>query len=444
MKPGPSWWRAAAGAGALLLLFTPSAAAGMAVSPLKREVVIKPGETQEVRINVSNPARGQGDAPCSASLEVTDFAVTERGGLIFQKAGSRSDSASPWVSMAKTRVKLAPGESDTVECLIRVPRHASGEYYSAVMVTLDSPARGPGGVGICYRIASGLFVTVPGRPLAKKAEVVRCEVLWPSAQDVSTTGCLESVPAEHGLQATRGTSGDWPAPVGALGDSRPALPRLVAVLANTGDARFDASGQARIRWPDGRVVLRAPLWTERACVQAGDTRLFGCPLQKPLVAGEYLVEVDFSYQSAWGKARMTLPLSISEAQAAVLAGAAGRGPPPPGAGPAVQVTPEVLAAKAPPGALRTLRVAVRNAGEAAAHCQASWQGEGPWPIPAAWLTLDSGRFVLERGRSKSLALTLQVPADAAGIHRGVVAVHVESNREVVTKEVPVEVTVSSP
>lgn len=420
----PTGWLTAGGAGVLLLLAAPQAAAGLAVSPLKQEVLIKPGDAEKVRIHLSNAARGRGDAPQSARLEVMDFSASEGGALIFQKAGTRPDSASRWITLSKTEVKLAPGESQTVECLIQVPRQAAGEYYSAIMTTMDSPTKTRGGIEISYRIASGIFVTVPGRPLAKKAEVVRCEVLWSSAE--------EGAPPP-----------DRPVDVGPLGAPDPPLPRLVAVLKNTGHARFDASGQARIRWPDGRVLFRALLKTERACVQAGDARLFGCLVDKPLPPGEYLAEVDFSYQPTGSKARTRLPLSISEAQAAVWAGAAHGGQAPPAAEPAIQVTPEILAVKAPPGALRTLSVSVRNATEGPAQCQASWKGEGPWPIPAAWVTLDDNASVLERGRTKSVALTLRIPDDAAGIFRGVIEVRVEGETAVLTRQVPMEVMVSN-
>jgi len=420
----PTWWLMASGAGVLLLLAAPQAAAGLAVSPLRQEVFIEPGDAQKVRINLSNAARGQGGAPQSARLEVMDFSASERGALIFQKAGTRPDSASPWITLSKTEVKLAPGESETVECLIQVPRQAAGEYYSAIVTTLDSPTKTRGGIEISYRIASGIFVTVPGRLLAKKAEVVRCEVLWPSAE--------EGVPPP-----------DRSVDVGPLGAADLRLPRLVAVLKNTGHARFDACGQARIRWPDGRVVFRAPLKTERSCVQPGDTRLFGCLVDKPLPPGEYLVEVDLSYQPTGGKARRTSPLPVSEAQAAVWAGAANCGQVPLATELAIQVTPEMLSVKAPPGALRVLSVSVKNATEGPAQCRASWKGEGAWPIPAAWVTLDDNASVLGRGRTKSVALTLRIPEDAAGIHKGVIEVRVEGETAVLIRQVPMEVMVSN-
>ena len=65
-----------------------------------------------------------------------DFSVTEEGGIAFEPAGTAKYSASKWIKLGKSDVKLAPGKGENVECTIKAPYSAAGEYYSAVMVNL--------------------------------------------------------------------------------------------------------------------------------------------------------------------------------------------------------------------------------------------------------------------------------------------------------------------
>lgn len=387
-------WTPAVAAGIVMILAVRGASAGIVVSPLKQEVIAKPGRITKFHISIANRARSKWDEPRSVHLEVMDFAVTEAGGISFKPAGTVKNSASKWITISKPDLKLAPGKGQKVECTIKVPDSAVGQYYSAIMVTQGTNANPRSGLVVQYRTASGVFVTIAGRTFPKHSKIVRCEVAWPKppADQPDATKPAAPVKAE---------------PV-----------KVLAVLKNTGRVRFVASGELRISDAQGRIVCRTPMTTKRARVLPGDTRLFEAVLDKALAPGEYEVKVELNYESKWGKARIRLPLTISADQAALLAKVVAQMKP---AGtdktssePVVELMPESLTATIPQGGLRSLKVVVKNAGKDTARCTVAVAGEGNAPIPASWMSLGLDKFTLGEGRSRALSLIVRVPSGAAG------------------------------
>ena len=236
-----------------IVLAVQAAPAGIVVSPLKQEVLVKPGRSATFHLTISNNARSKWDKAQSVHLELMDFSVSQSGALAFAPAGSVGNSASKWITLGKSDLTLAPGKGERVVCTIKAPYSAAGEYYSAIMVTLGMKGRTKGGVTVGYRTASGVFVRVAGRTFSKQAKILRCEVLWPKPAAEPTTQPTTTQPAEAAKTD----------PI-----------KVVALLKNTGRARFHASGQARITDAKGRIVYRTPMTAKRPRVLAGDTRLF--------------------------------------------------------------------------------------------------------------------------------------------------------------------------
>jgi len=420
---------AAAVAGMAVGLLVQTAPAGMVVSPLKQEVTVKPGRTATFYVSLSNRARNPQATPLSAHLEVMDFAVNEAGAVVFKPPGTLKNSASNWITLTKADVTLEPDRGEEIECTINAPYSAAGEYYSAIVVTMGRKSRTASGVHVDFRIASGVFVTVPGRTFPKRARVASCEVVWPGqkgSRNLFPEGpegcCAEKVPGTF-----------LPEPL-----------KVVAVLQNTGQARFEAAGQVRISNSQGRTVFKGPMTTKRARVLGGDTRRFECVLDKPLPPCEYTVRVEFDYGSQWGKAQARLPLVISAEQSALLAKAAETGPPTPGKAPgaAIEVVPKALAAKVPPGGFRSLKLTIKNTGQETVRCKATVVGPADAPSPASWILLTSDTFVLAEARSKNLPLVIIVPSEAAGSYKATLVLEVgevDGDRQRI--EVPIELTV---
>ncbi len=402
---------AAALAAVAVGLAAQAAPAGIAVSPLKQEVLVKPGGAATFHVTVANRGRGSNATPHSARLNVVDFEVTERGAVLLKPPGSAKDSATRWITPSKAAVTLKPGQAEKVAFTVKAPYASAGEYYSAVVVTLEEK-RTHGALEVEYRIASGVFVTVPGRTFPKKAKILRCELAWLRPADA-------------------------PPMVAAVPE-----PMILAVLENTGRARFEAAGHVRISNKQGRTVFKAPMTTRRASVLAGDTRLFECGLAKVLPCGLYTMRVEFDYQSGWTKARSRVPLMITADQETLLVKAAAAETTGTRAGPPIEVAPKVLAVKVPAGALRVLKLAVRNTGDDMLQCRAVVADPTGSHNPASWFQLGADTFALAKARSKTLHLVVRVPDEAAGVHKTTVILEVgEPDATPLRIEVPIELTV---
>ena len=363
------------------------ASAGISVSPLKQDLTVKPGETVKFKITVSNNRRAESDTARTVRLEVMDVTVSQDGALSFQGPGGQRNSASNWVSLGAKALTVEPGQSRIVECSLTAPYSASGEYYGAILVTLEDKGKTDKGVSVTYRIASGVFVTVTGRSFPREAKITRCEVTWP--------------------QPTAQTPSTQPA-------SQPAGPepaKVSVVLQNAGQARFDATGRIFIADAHARTVFTAPLTTKRPCVFGGDSRLFEAPLDRPLAVGQYVARVEMDYQSGWAKAHYRLPLEITPEKAEFLSTAkktarqAGNLP--------VQVTPEKLSVAMPAGAFRSLKLAIKNNGEHALRCTAKLVFDGDRAVDGSWVSVPPEEFELSKSGQKTLELVIRVPVDAA-------------------------------
>lgn len=369
--------------------------AGISVSPLKQELTVRPGKTVKFKIAVSNNRRKEWDRAQTVRFEVADVSVSEGGVLSFQEPGSQGNSASKWISLGAGELTLEPGQSRAVECTIKAPYSASGECYSAIMVTLEDTGKRDKGVSVTYRIASGVFVTVSGRSFPRKAKITRCEVTWP--QPMAPASSTQPAPQPAG-----------PEPL-----------KVSLVLQNTGQARFNATGKISIFDAHSRRVFTAPLTSKRPCVFGGDSRLFEASLDRPLAAGQYMVRVKMDYQSGWAKAYYRLPLEVTPEKIKLLSAAqktARQAKEPP-----MQITPEKLSVTLPPGAFRSLKLALKNNSEDAVRCTARLRFEGDRPVDRSWVTVAPEEFELPKSGRKTLQLVIRVPVGAeAGQHTGTV------------------------
>jgi hypothetical protein len=396
------------------------ASAGISVSPLKQEVTVRPGETVKFKITVSNNRRAESDPARTVRLEVMDVTVSQDGALSFHGPGSQRNSASNWVSLGAKALAVEPGQSRIVECSLTAPYSASGEYYSAIMVTLDDKGRAEKGVSVTYRIASGVFVTVAGRSFPREAKIARCEVLWPRAAAPTT-------------QPTPGPSSRPSETPGA---------KVVVLLRNTGQARFDATGRISIVDARSRTVLTMPLTSQRPCVFGGDSRLFEAPVDRPLAVGQYTVKVDMDYQSGWAKAYHRLPLEITPQKADLLRAAHKEGQ---GAKDApIQVAPEKISLSVPAGSFRSLKLTIKNKGEETIRCTAGLTSEGTRPGDVSWIALGLEEFELVKTSQKTLEIVTQVPSGTApGLYTSVVVIRADNGGTNTQITVPLELAVKA-
>lgn len=397
---------------------TTPAIAGMSVSPLKQEITVKPGETAKVTVTVSNNDREKLGTIETVQVERVDVAAAEDGGLAFPPPGSLDTSVGKWMTLSATSGPIKPNESLKVECTIAPPVSAApGEYYAALLITMDTPQKTETGVTVRCRVASGIFVTIPGRTFPKQAKIERVELLWPDVE------------AARKAAQSHSAAEDAPAVE---------LPKVSVLLRNTGRARFDAEGRIRIQDAKLRQVFSAPLITKRAGVFGGDKRLFEAAITKPLPAGKYTIKAELDYESSWGKARFQIPIEIHPEQAAALTQMtqkfqAGQAP--------IEVGPEKVTLALPPGATRSLKVAVRNVSDGVlrgkATVAASQAGE--------WIDVAPASFAIGKAGRRTVAVQVQVPAGVAGgTYASAVILKVGSEGSpLLERVVPVEIEVQA-
>lgn len=363
------------------------AGAGIAVSPLKQEIIVKPGEVGKAVISVVNNDREKTGQTHGIHAQILDVKATEEGALQFLPVGSIGTSAAKWITPTEKQLVLAPDQGERIELKIAPPLSTPpGEYYAALMISGDIPEKPDTVVAIQYRTASGIFVTIPGRTFPKEAKIERCELVWPESAAAPATQSGEAQPAVN------------------------PLPKVTVVLHNTGHARFEASGKARIFDSASREVFAAPLTTKRAAIYGGDTRLFEAALVKPLRAGKYTIKTEMDYQSTWGKARYTKYIEILPDQAEAMTAMSKRykeGQAP------VDVVPAKVVVTGRPGATRSVAFAVRNVGDDLLRGTAA---VGPAQDSAAgqWIEAAPREFAVGKGRQRTVALRVQIPAGAAG------------------------------
>jgi hypothetical protein len=409
----------------LLVAAAGVAHAGVAVSPLKQEVTVKPGESGKVVISLSNRRRGEFDPPQSVRLHIADVRVSEDGSLAFPEAGLMDHSCAKWVVLRKASLTLGPDQSEQIECAIVPPTSASpGEYYAALVVTLDTANGADRGVVVQYRIASGIFVTIPGRTFPRQAKVERCEFLWPEESEIAAASAAASQPI-------------------ASPASRPVvpMPKVSVLLRNTGRARFDASGKVTIVDARSRVVFSGPLTSKRACVFGGDSRLFEASLVKPLAAGQYVIKVEMDYESTWSKARYRLPVEILPLQASAFAQLGRRsqeGQPP------IDVTPERIAIALHAGSMRSLGLSARNTSDGPLHATAAVAASDA-PSAAGWMTVGPGDFTISQAGRRTVELKLRVPeGTAAGTYVSAITIKAAAEGAApLERTIPVEIEVKA-
>jgi hypothetical protein len=360
-----------------------SAVAGVAVSPLKQEIDLKPGETGKAVLTLTYNNRQPTDAAEKLNVALADVQVTDDGALVFKDPGVLRTSASRWITLDANDVALQPGESRPFECHVKVPENAApGEYYAAVLVTLGTAGKTDKGVQVQYRIASGLFITVQGRTYPKEARIARCELLWPSSTAATAPATAPSAtqPAE----------------------AKPEVPRVSVLLENTGQARFDGSGKLTVYDEQKRIVQVSSMMTRRPCIFAGDSRVFEAEITKPLAAGKYLMQVEMDYQSSWAKVRKEMRVEILPEQAVLMTNLRQR---PGTARVLLEATPDKLAAVLPPGATRSLAVTLKNVSDADVACRAVLAG-------AAGVTIRPDQFTIAKGGRKTVEVRVESAAGA--------------------------------
>ena len=217
----------------LVAVMARDGAAGLAVSPLKREISVGPGEEAEFFITVTYNVRKENPQLQPVSMSLADIKIGQDARIQFPRPGSTSRSAAKWITLSEPHFDMKPKEVKRVKCTLRVPYGQFGERCAVVLTKVGRPKKRKGSlVMIQYQVATVVYVHIKGRTFTKRAEVEKVGAVMPEEPKRDAT-----------------------TPNGGKPDKKPARPRPLKVAATvwtTGEVSFVAKGEARIRSIDGK------------------------------------------------------------------------------------------------------------------------------------------------------------------------------------------------
>ena len=110
----------------------PITGAGVAVSPSRINMNLRPGKSAVKTITVTNDTKTKN----KFKVSVNDFSMNEKGRSTFVPAGEGKYGLSKWMSITPTFFELEPGEAKKIEINIQIPNTDEGQMaaWSAILV----------------------------------------------------------------------------------------------------------------------------------------------------------------------------------------------------------------------------------------------------------------------------------------------------------------------
>jgi|SRR5579872_1911843 len=213
-------------------------ALGINVSPAKLELSMPAGASYNIPVTVQNGST----APTHIVASMVDFGLSRSGDYQFVKVGEKPYSLMRWATINPKEFDLGPGMIQQVRVSLAIPKEElSGEYHGIVFFA-TRPTRQQHGVAFSVRIASTVYVTIPGT--------------------VKIGGAI--------------------AKMSAVGDKANETYRVL--FKNTGNAHVYVGGTLEVR-KDGQIVDRIAI-PPNQLVERGEDRLFQVS-GKALLHGTY-------------------------------------------------------------------------------------------------------------------------------------------------------------
>ncbi len=158
----------------------------LGLSPLKAELIMYPGETQEYDLRLMNGTLSKIDY----QMEIGAFKLDENGDYIYLKKNNNYDfSAANWVKflLNTDHVLVDPLDQRKVTVKVEIPRNLKhgGDYYAMLWANFtpsqQAQTKKASGASISlerrFRFGSILHIIVKGRPSRSKIEVQKISVI---------------------------------------------------------------------------------------------------------------------------------------------------------------------------------------------------------------------------------------------------------------------------
>jgi hypothetical protein len=152
----------------------------IAISPSRIELPMLPGTEKTLVVNLIYSSDTGAGQPTRVIAYLGDWTITKAGKLDFFPAGSRSNSASPWLVYSPGEVTVMPGRTHPIRVTISVPKDAApGEHITALFVEPRADEikfeQNRKHVQVKFRLAAVFYVMVPTLTQDGSLENLRAE-----------------------------------------------------------------------------------------------------------------------------------------------------------------------------------------------------------------------------------------------------------------------------
>lgn len=148
---------------------SPAAAAtgdGIALAPARFELEMPPGSETTVVVNLDYHTSKANAQPYRLVASLNDWDINERGELGFYRAGTLTNSATPWIIYSPAEVTVQPGQTHSIRVTVSVPKDAApGDHLASLIVEqrpdaikLNQNARQ---MVMRFRMAAMFYIKVP-------------------------------------------------------------------------------------------------------------------------------------------------------------------------------------------------------------------------------------------------------------------------------------------
>jgi methionine-rich copper-binding protein CopC len=153
---------------------TPSAGAqaqasssdGIALGPARFELEMSPGSETTVVVNLDYHTTRTDAHSYRLVASLNDWNINQSGELEFYRAGTRPNSASPWIIYSPAEVAVLPGQTHSIRVTITVPKDAAPGDHLAALVVEQRPDtiklnRNARQMLMRFRMAAMFYIMVP-------------------------------------------------------------------------------------------------------------------------------------------------------------------------------------------------------------------------------------------------------------------------------------------
>jgi hypothetical protein len=140
---------------------------GLALSPARFELEMKPGTETTVVVNLDYRAPNDIKDPARIVAVLNDWSLTKDGRVEFFRANFRPNSASPWLIYSPGEAAVTPGTIHQIRVTISVPADAApGDHLAALIVEPRQEnlktEQNVRQLVVRYRMATVFYIKVPG------------------------------------------------------------------------------------------------------------------------------------------------------------------------------------------------------------------------------------------------------------------------------------------